>query len=419
MSAPTTSPPRNPLLDGRPGLVQVLDALDRDGEEARIVGGAVRDWLIGRGLRADIDIATTATPDEVMRRARAAGLKPIPTGIEHGTVTIVAQGEPYEVTTLREDVETDGRRARVVFGRSWAHDAARRDFTMNALYLTRAGDLIDLVGGAADAAAGRVRFIGDPDRRIREDYLRILRLFRFHAAYGRGSFDAAALAAAIRNREGLARLSRERVRAELMKLLVAPRAAPTLADMQGAGLLELVLGRAGAVETFARLVEVETALGRGPDAVRRLGALALRQGPDGERDALALREELRLSNAEAARLAAMAGPAPTPAMCEKGQKAFVYRMGREAFEDRALIAFARSRAPLDDAGWRALAALAAGWPLPEFPLRAADFLARGLLPGPALGAALKHAEEAWIEAGFPIGEDALATIVQASLKVAR
>ncbi|MBB3771850.1 poly(A) polymerase [Angulomicrobium tetraedrale] len=414
MSAPTTAAPRNPLLDGRPGLVEVLDALDRDGEEARIVGGAVRDWLIGRGSRSDIDIATTAPPDEVIRRARAAGLKPVPTGIEHGTVTIVAQGEPYEVTTLREDVETDGRRARVVFGRSWAHDAARRDFTMNALYLTRAGDLIDLVGGAADAKVGRVRFIGDPDRRIREDYLRILRLFRFHAAYGRGPFDEDALAAAIRNRDGLARLSRERVRAELMKLLVAPRAAPTLADMQRAGLLEPVLGRPGAVETFARLAEVETALGRGADAIRRLGALAVR----GEGDAQALRGELRLSNAEAARLAALAGPAPTPGMCEKGQKAFLYRMGREAFEDRALIAFARSRAPLDDAGWRALAALAADWPLPVFPLRAADFVVRGLSPGPALGAALKRAEEAWIEAGFPMGADALAAIVQASLTVA-
>ncbi|TSJ62755.1 CCA tRNA nucleotidyltransferase [Starkeya sp. 3C] len=401
----------NPLLEGRPGLARVLDALDRDGEEARIVGGAVRDWLTGRGVRSDVDIATTALPEEVTRRAVAAGLKPVPTGIEHGTVTVIAEGEPYEVTTLREDVETDGRRARVVFGRSWPHDAGRRDFTMNALYLTRTGELVDLVDGAADAKAGRVRFIGDPDVRIREDYLRILRLFRFHAAYGRGPLDAAALTAAVRNRDGLGRLSRERVRAEMMKLIVAPRAAETLAQMDAAGLLAPVLGRAGDVATFSRLTEVETALGMAPDAVRRLGALAVR----GEEDAEALREGLRLSNAEAERLAALAGPAPAPAMCEKGQKAFLYRMGREAFQDRALIAFARSGAALDDAGWRDLAVLAAGWPLPVFPLKAADFIARGLTPGPALGTALKRAEEAWIEAGFPTGAEALEGIARGAI----
>ena len=398
----------NPLLEGRPGLGRVLDALDRDGEEARIVGGAVRDWLIGRGVRSDIDIATTATPEEVTRRARAAGLKAVPTGIEHGTVTLVAEGEPYEVTTLREDVETDGRRARVMFGRSWEHDAQRRDFTMNALYLTRTGELVDLVGGAADAEAGRVRFIGDADVRIREDYLRILRLFRFHAAFGKGPLNSEALAAAMRNRDGLSRLSRERVRAETLKLLVAPRAGETLADMQRAGLLEPVLGRPGDVDTFARLAEIEDGLGLPADGVRRLGALAVRE----EADAEALREGLRLSNAEAARLLALAGPAPTPGMCEKGQKAFIYRMGRQAVQDRALIAFARSRAPLDDAGWRALAGIAADWPIPIFPLKAADFLALGLTPGPGLGAALKSAEEAWVEAGFPMNREALAIIAR-------
>lgn len=397
----------NPLLEGRPGLARVLAALDGEGEEARIVGGAVRDWLIGRGVRSDIDIATTATPEEVTRRAGAAGLKAVPTGVEHGTVTLVAAGEPYEVTTLREDVETDGRRARVVFGRNWAHDAERRDFTMNALYLTRTGELIDPVGGEADARAGRVRFIGDADVRIREDYLRILRLFRFHAAYGKGGLDEEALAAAVRNREGLDRLSRERVRAETMKLLVAPRAAETLEQMDAADLLEPVLGRTGDVTAFGRLVEVEAALGMAPDAVRRLGALAVREDADAE----ALREGLRLSNAEATRLAALAGPAPTPGMCEKGQKAFLYRMGREAFQDRALIAFARSGASLEDEGWRALASLAGGWPIPVFPLKAADFIARGLQPGPALGAALKRAEEAWIEAGFPMDSGALERIV--------
>ncbi|HEY9213782.1 MAG TPA: CCA tRNA nucleotidyltransferase, partial [Ancylobacter sp.] len=270
----------NPLVLGRPGLKRVLEVLDRDGEEARIVGGAVRDWLLGRQgpefRRSDIDIATTAVPDEVIRRAKAAGLKPVPTGVEHGTVTLIAEGEPFEVTTLREDVETDGRRAKVVFGRDWARDAQRRDFTMNALYLTRSGEIIDLVGGEVDARAGHVRFIGQPDARIREDYLRILRLFRFHAAYGRGPLDAEALAAAIRNRDGLSQLSRERVRAETLKLLVAPRAPETLVQMQAANLLYPVLGGQADVATFARLAEIEAGLGRPPDAVRRLGALAVR-----------------------------------------------------------------------------------------------------------------------------------------------
>ncbi|MCJ8142050.1 CCA tRNA nucleotidyltransferase [Ancylobacter sp. A5.8] len=398
----------NPLMQGRPGLARVLDALNGDGEDARIVGGAVRDWVVGRRQRSDIDIATTARPEEVVRRARANGLKAVPTGIEHGTVTLIADGEPYEVTTLREDIETDGRRAVVTFGRDWRRDAERRDFTMNALYLTRDGELVDLVGGEADARAGHVRFIGEADRRITEDYLRILRLFRFHAAYGRGDLDARALAAAIRHRDGLARLSRERVRAELMKLFVAPRAAETLAIMQEAGLLDLVLGRPGDVATVARLADIEAALDLPPDAVRRLGALAVR----GEEEARALREELRLSNAEAARLLAMAGPAPTPGMCEKGQKAFLYRMGREAFLDRALIAFARAGAPLEEEGWRGLVMIARGWPLPVFPLKAADLIAAGLTPGPALGAALKRAEDAWIEAGFPMDAAALDGIVR-------
>jgi len=401
----------NPLVEGRPGLRRVLDALDGDGEEARIVGGAVRDWLVGRQGRSDIDIATTALPEEVIRRAKAAGLKPVPTGIEHGTVTVVANGEPFEVTTLREDVETDGRHAKVVFGRDWTHDAARRDFTMNALYLTRTGELVDLVDGEADARAGHVRFIGDADTRIREDYLRILRLFRFHAAFGRGPLDAEALAAAIRNRDGLAQLSRERIRNELMKLLVAPRVAETLAQMQAADLLAPVLGGQGDVATFSRLIEIESVLGRTPDAVLRLGALAVRD----ENEAKALRTSLRLSNSEADRLLALAGPAATPGMCEKGQKAFLYRFGRQKFEDRALIAFARSGAALDDEGWRALLDLSADWPIPTFPLSAADFLKRGLTPGPALGKALKAAEEAWIEAGFPTDTAALDEIKRAAM----
>ena len=216
-------------------LPRLLDVLDRDGEEARVVGGAVRNALLGEPV-GDIDVATTAVPEEVMRRAEAAGFKPVPTGIEHGTVTVVIDGTPFEVTTLREDVETFGRHARVAFGRDWRRDAERRDFTMNALYAARDGTIHDHVGGLADLEERRVRFIGDPARRIAEDYLRILRFFRFHAAYGHGGQpDADGLAACIAARAGLETLSRERVRMEMLKLLVAPHAVPALAAMSGGG----------------------------------------------------------------------------------------------------------------------------------------------------------------------------------------
>ena len=222
-------------------LRDILAALDGDGEEARIVGGAVRNALLGEP-HGDIDIATTAPPTEVIRRVEAAGFKAVPTGVEHGTVTVVAAGQSFEVTTLREDVETFGRHAKVVFGRDWKRDAERRDFTMNALSLSRDGTVHDYVGGLADIEARRVRFIGDAARRITEDYLRILRFFRFHAAYGEGSPDAQGLAACIEGRAGLEQLSRERVRMEMVKLLVAKHAVPTLALMTETGLLEQVLG---------------------------------------------------------------------------------------------------------------------------------------------------------------------------------
>ena len=222
-------------------LARLLTVLDRDGEEARVVGGAVRNVLLDLPP-GDIDVATTAVPDEVIRRAEAAHFKPVPTGIAHGTVTVVAEGRPFEVTTLREDVETFGRHATVRFGRDWKRDAERRDFTMNAFSLSADGTVHDYVGGLPDLKARRVRFIGDAATRIAEDYLRILRFFRFHAGYGEGAPDAAGLHAAIAARAGLDQLSRERVRMEIVKLLVAPRAAAALAVMSEAGLLGSVLG---------------------------------------------------------------------------------------------------------------------------------------------------------------------------------
>src|SRR5215831_17489485 len=263
-------------------LARILALLDCDGEEARVVGGAVRNALLREPL-GDIDVATTALPQEVMRRVEAAGFKAVPTGLEHGTITVVAAGQPFEVTTLREDVETDGRHAKVAFGRDWRRDAERRDFTINALSAARDGTVYDYVGGLADIAARRVRFIGDAATRIAEDYLRILRFFRFHAAYGEGAPDPAGVAACIAGREGLEQLSRERVRMEVIKLLGARHPVPALAVMTEAGLLDQVLAGVPQLASFANMMKLEAALGLGADPVRRLGALAVSVREDADR----------------------------------------------------------------------------------------------------------------------------------------
>jgi poly(A) polymerase len=379
-------------------LAEVLTALNGNGEEARIVGGAVRNTLLGEPP-GDIDLATTATPEEVTRRAQAAGFKAVPTGVDHGTVTIVAHGHPFEVTTLREDVETFGRKAKVAFGRDWKADAERRDFTMNALSLSADGTVHDYIGGLPDLKARRVRFIGDPTRRIAEDYLRILRFFRFHALYGGGDSDREGLQACIAGRAGLRGLSRERVHMELFKLLVAPLAAPTLINMSDAGLLQLVLGGVGHLASMDNMVRIEAAIGAEPDAVRRLGALAVLIEEDADR----LSERLRLSNVEHRRLYAMAEGWRhlSPGVSEQDRRAHLYRLNAESFTDQALLAWARSGAGVDDAGWQALVNLPRQWPVPAFPLRAADFIARGVAKGPALGAVMQAAEEAWVAAGFP------------------
>ena len=395
--AKATQLPHVHWLTAQP-LAEVLAALNGDGEEARIVGGAVRNALLGEPP-GDIDLATTATPEEVARRAHAASFKAVPTGVDHGTVTIVAHGHPFEVTTLREDVETFGRKAKVAFGRDWRADAERRDFTMNALSLSADGTVHDYVGGLPDLKAKRVRFIGDPAKRIAEDYLRILRFFRFHALYGDGDSDREGLHACIAGREGLRGLSRERVRMELFKLLVAPLAAPTLTNMSDAGLLQLVLGGVAQLASMDNMVRIEAAIGAEPDAVRRLGALAVLI----EEDASRLSERLRLSNVEHRRLYAMAEGWRhlSPAISEQDRRALLYRLDAESFTDRVLLAWARSGASVDDAGWQALVNLPGRWPIPVFPLRAAEFIARGVAKGPALGAAMQAAKEAWITAGFP------------------
>ena len=392
---------------GDPPVQRALGLLNGGGEEARVVGGAARNALMGLPL-SDIDIATTAVPGEVIRRAAAAGLKAVPTGIDHGTITLVIDGAPFEVTTLREDVETFGRKAIVAFGRDWRVDAERRDFTMNALSISPDGMVYDYVGGLADLRDRRVRFIGDPARRIAEDYLRILRFFRFQASYAGGAPDAAGLHACIVARDRLRTLSRERVRGELVKLLVAPYAVPTLTVMAETGFVELLLGGVPQLASFAAMVEVEAAAALAPDPVRRLGALGLFTVEDAAR----LRDRLRLFNAEHARLVAMVERwwRISPAHGEAEARALLYRLGPVRFADRVLLAWSRSRAGAADPTWQALATLPARWTPPRFPLRAADLMSRGLARGPALGTALRAAEEAWIAAGFPSDRETLADI---------
>jgi tRNA nucleotidyltransferase/poly(A) polymerase len=400
-----------PWLTEKP-LAQLLSVLGRDGEEARVVGGAVRNTLLGLP-HGDVDVATTAPPAEVTRRAEAAGFKAVPTGFDHGTVTVVIEGRPFEVTTLREDVETFGRHATVRFGRDWKRDAQRRDFTMNALSLSADATVHDYVGGLADLRAHHVRFIGDAATRIREDYLRILRFFRFHACYGEGHPDADGLHAAIVMRAGLEQLSRERVRMELMKLMVAPHAVPALAVMAEAGLLGSVLGGVPHLASFANMGKVEAACGLVPDATRRLGALGVWIPDDAER----LWSRLRLSNAEHERLAAMSDTwwRVSPAMGEAAARRLIYALGPEYFTERVLLAWTRSDTGAHDDAWRELAMLPERWSAPVFPLRAADFIARGVEKGPSLGAALARAEETWIGRGFPMDRRALNEIVNDAL----
>ena len=402
-----------PLLD-EPRLARVLRLLDGDGEETRIVGGAVRNALLGLPP-GDIDLATTATPEVVLARAKSAKVRAIPTGIDHGTVTLVSGGLPVEVTTLREDVETDGRHAVVKFGRDFARDAERRDFTVNALSVGRDGRLHDTTGGTDDLAAGRLRFIGDAATRIREDYLRILRFFRFHATYGLGPLDPDGLAAAVAGAAGLERLSRERVRAETMKLLGAPGAAGVLDTLAGTGILDRVLAGPADPGRFARLAAAGVA-----DPVLGLMGLAVRDAADVER----LRDALRLSNAERDRmLAALAVLDPATAAPDAAAvAALLFAHGAPATRDALVLA--RSRAGVqdaggdeaggDEAGWDAALRAAAETPVPEMPFTGRDLLARGL-NGPAVGETLARFRAAYAAAGFPPDPARRLALLDASL----
>ena len=382
-------------------LARALAALNGGGEETRLVGGAVRDLALGEG-GFDFDLATTASTDEVIRRAKASGFKVALTGVAHGTVTIVIDGRPIETTTLRKDVETDGRWAKVEFGRDFRADAERRDFTINALSLGLDGTVHDPVGGLADLALGRVRFIGDADRRIREDYLRILRFFRFSARFAAGGLDPEGLKAAIRARDGLARLSRERVRAELLKLIVAPRASEVVQTMSECGLLEPIFGGLTYPRRLARLIGIEADRGGEPDPVLRLAALSVAIPEDADR----LRDRLRLTNAEYDRMSAAAtalvglhgiSAPPSP----EDLRVLLFNAGRETARDALALAHVESRAPVSDAAFVAADRLLAETPIPRLPFSGADLIARGFEAGPRVGRTLGAFEALWIRAGFP------------------
>lgn len=410
-----------PLLAHAPwltagGAARVLELLGRDGEEARVVGGAVRNALLGL-QPGDIDIATTALPEEVVRRAKAAGIKSVPTGIDHGTITLVIDGHPYEVTTLRQDTETFGRKAKVAFGRDWVKDAERRDFTMNGLSVDARGVVHDHVGGIADAKARRVRFIGDPDQRIAEDFLRILRFFRIHAAFGTGEPDRDGYLACIRGRAGLANLSAERVRMEMLKLLLAGGAAASVLAMAEGGLLQPLVGGVVYTGALATMISIERELGLAPSSTRRLAALTVAVTEDAKRVAA----RLRLSNAETKALDSMGHRWWRLATKDDANaRRLLYRLGADRYHDRVLLGWARAAGDVRSPRWRALAELPQRWTAPKFPLKAADFIARGLAEGPALGHVLALAEDAWLAADFPLEEAALAAIAdQAAARLGR
>ena len=391
-----------------PATRAVIAALEAAGGEgcARFVGGCVRNALLRQPV-SDIDIATTLMPDAVIKALADAGLKSVPTGIDHGTVTAIAQSKPFEITTLRRDVETDGRRAVVAFTTDWAEDAQRRDFRLNALYADPTGRLYDpTAGGLADAHAGRIVFVGDAETRIREDALRILRFFRFNAWYGRGEPDVAGLAACAELRELIRNLSAERVSAELLKLLAAedPRGAVRL--MAQSGVLAVVLPEARGLERFEKLVGIETEMLFTEDALLRLAALL----PDDPVKAAALAERLRLSNAQRDRLVAALTPEPRLVswMSPKETRRLVYRLGAEALCDRVTLAWADSDRPAATTQWRALLPTAQSFTPPRFPLTGDEVMAAGVAKGPLVGEVMREVEAWWVESDFP--DDKLALI---------
>jgi poly(A) polymerase len=389
------------------GATPVLDALEAAGgpDCARFVGGCVRAALLNQSVH-DVDLSTTLRPDAAMEALEAAGIRVEPTGLIHGTVTAITDGGTYEVTTLRRDVSTDGRRATVAFTDDWAEDAERRDFRINALYCDREGRVFDPTGGGLeDARAGRVVFVGDAATRIQEDYLRILRFFRFQAACGRGEADREALTACAQNKEGLLILSAERVAKELLKLLEVEDPRPAVRMMAATGVLTVVLPEAGPLGRFERLVEVETEQLFETDPELRLAAMLT----PGKAEAAAVR--LKLSTAQRERLAATelgGGTRIVSWLSPREARRAVYRLGAQAFRDRVKLAWAADPRPVTTPQWRGLLMLGQTWTAPVLPLGGEQVMAAGVPKGPLVGRVLREVEDWWVDLDFP--DDPLAVV---------
>jgi poly(A) polymerase len=385
-----------------PETRQVIEALTKEGAEARFVGGCVRDALLGRGVK-DVDIATPLVPEQAMRLLEAAGLKVVPTGIAHGTVTAVSQHRPYEITTLRRDVETDGRHAKVAFTDDWQADAARRDFTMNALSCKPTGELYDYFGGLKDLRQGRVRFVGDAKERLREDVLRLLRFYRFQAHYGRGAPDMAAREACRAMVPELPTLSAERLRDETLKLLRAPSPHDVLVLMHNDKVLAAYLPEATDIQKLSRLVTIERRWGervRAGDPVRRL-AILLRDPAQAAPVAL----RLRFSNKDRERLEALREPVPfTPPLDERAVRRDCYRHGPELLIDRTLMFWAIEGNP-DNAALERMLDVVESWEPVSLPVKGDDVLALGVPTGEAVGSLLRLIEDWWIERDFRPGRE--------------
>lgn len=393
----------------------VMDVLTRDGGAARFVGGCVRNALIGAPVE-DIDIATPLTPDEVSRRLVAAGMQAVPTGIEHGTITAVTNKKPFEITTLRRDVSTDGRRATVAFSTDWAEDARRRDFTMNALYADAMGQVFDLVGGIADLQARRVKFIGDPAQRIAEDYLRILRLFRFHAWYGKGEIDADGLRACAAAKAEIKTLSGERIQKEMLKLLAAEDPVPVMRAMAASGVLAVVLPGQHRFERFERVCRDDANSFFEGDGLLRLGALL-----GDEHQANEAAQWWRLSNADRDRLEEMlAMPVKVVSYLSiKEIRRTLYKFGAARFKDWVRLKWAEDSKSSNVPQWRALLAHGDAWVRPVFPLKGPDVMAAGVPHGPLVGKVLGEVEEWWVDSDFTDDPFSLAerlkAVVQATI----
>jgi poly(A) polymerase len=382
-----------------PETAAVMAALS----EARFVGGAVRNALLGVNV-SDIDIAVPMPPSEVIARLVAKDIKVVETGMDHGTVTAIVGTQAFEITSLRRDVATDGRHAVIAFTDDWSEDAARRDFTINAMYASASGEIFDFATGVEDLIAGKVRFMGEPGARIAEDYLRILRLFRFHAWYGKGDVDAQGLRAAADAKDKLKTLSAERIAKELLRLLEAGNPTPVLRVMAATGILSELLPGALQLPRLERLVEIDADELAPRDGLLRLAALL----PEGGDAAHAVADALKLSNADRLRLEqALSGERIAPQLSAPDARRLLYRVGVSRFRDKVRLAWAGAARSANAIQWRMLLAMADNWQRPRFPLSGLDVMQAGVPEGPEIGRVLALVEDWWIGGDFASDEGAL------------